>query len=249
MSLKFIAASGILGIGTEILLRTGKVEIVRKRNFNIAKETKISRGIGMLILSNHPSLVETLVLPALFWPRFWVRPSMVPISTPDEGNFMEAKLFDSKLKGWVKSFMMSVPTIPIDRKNPLKAGKGMIRIKNSLDEGKTPLLFAEGGRTGRETNPDNLRHYEGRTIRKFQPGVAAMLKKTENPFILLPVWIEGAEMVLPINSRMPNFGRGKKIRIHFGTPRLMDAKTKDSMTKEELLDFLEIQVLKAKCPQ
>lgn len=249
MSLKFIAASGILGVGTEMLLRTGKVEIVRKRNFNIAKEVKISRGIGMLILSNHPSLIETLVLPALFWPKFWARPSMVPISTPDEGNFMEAKLFDSKIKKLVKSFMQSVPTIPIDRSNTLRAGKGMMRIKQSLDSGKTPLLFPEGGRTGKEKNPENLREYEGRFIRRFQPGIAAMLKKTENPFILLPVWIEGAEKVLPINSRMPSFGRGKKIRIHFGTPRNMDAKLKNSMTKEELLDFLEMQVLKAKRPQ
>lgn len=241
----FFFISLFLGSIKELLLKTGRIRILRKRNLETAMWTKMKREdkenkkIGLIILSNHPSLFETLFLPILLWPRFTFFPSLTPVSTPDEKNFMKAKLFGF-LSGLVRFFMSLVPTIPISRGSKQAGGKSILNIIKELNNGAVLVFFAEGGRTCKEKKPENFIYLENRKIRKFQSGIAGIIKKSEN-FIILPVWIDGAEKILPYSKILPRMW--KRMRFSFGRPLL----SKELRNKEnfEILKNLESYVLKS----
>jgi 1-acyl-sn-glycerol-3-phosphate acyltransferase len=240
--LAFFLASAILGGFKELLRKTRRIRVFRERNKEIALNAKIRENTGLVIICNHPSLFETLAVPSLLWPRFLVRPSLVPISTPDEKNFMDAGLFGKIFKALVRLFMRIVPTVPIPRDNARKSGEAILTLVKKIDNGNTCLFFAEGGRTGKETDVEKLRIRGKRRIRKFQDGIAFIVKKTKRPFIVLPLWVDGAEEILPVGRKVPHLW--KQMKISFGRPFMVDKKLKEKK-KEELLAYLEDQVLAA----
>lgn len=232
----------MLGGIKELLRKTRRILVFREKNKEIAVSAKIRWNMGLVIISNHPSLFETLAIPTLLWPRFLIRPSLVPISTPDEKNFMHAGLFGKIFKALVRFFMRIVPTVPIPRDNARKSGEAILKLVKEIDDGKTCLFFAEGGRTGKEEDAEKLHISGKRRIRKFQDGIAFIIKKTKKPFIVLPLWVEGAEEILPVGRKVPHLW--KQMKISFGRPFKVDKKLKEKK-KEELLAYLEDQVLAA----
>jgi len=162
------------------------------------------RQKNMIILSNHPSLLEPFLLPGIMFPQYFLRPlDDGPISTPDDKNFFH----------W---FFIKPWSVSIDRNDPIKriaALKKMIRL---LKNGKIIVIFAEGGRTeGGETVQGHTFLYSknGKKIRKLEEG-AAFLALNANS-VILPIWIDGAKKILPNTHTfiIPRFWRPLTIKI------------------------------------
>lgn len=242
-SFAFFVVSVFLGTLKQVFAFGRRFRVVRKRNMEIALRAKQEKSIGILIIGNHPSLLEVLGIPLLFFPRFIFDYSLVPISTPDEKNFHDAKLFSKFLRPFVKFFMWIVPSFAIARGNARKSIEALKKISEELEKGNIVLMFPEGGRTGKEHDSQKLRFWNGRKIRKFQSGISVLIKNARKPFIILPLWTEGAEDALPINSKIPKFW--KRLFFHFGRPWRVGKEHK-TLPREKILDILERSVLEAK---
>lgn len=239
----FFIISGILGIAKEALLRSGRLRVLRKRNLDVSIKAKKDKAEGILIIGNHPSLLETVIIPLLFWPQSVFNSSLMPISTPDEKNFHQGELFGKYLKPFVRFFMSGVPSVFILRGNARKSVEALEIIREKLENGRVVLIFPEGGRTGKEHDETKLRVLNGKRIRKFQSGVSLLLKNAKKSFVILPVWVEGGEEALPINAKIPKIW--KRLQFHFGRPWRVK-KAYKNFSREEILDLLELKVLEAK---
>ena len=134
---------------------------------------------NMLIVSNHPSLIETILLPNLLLVENLLHPlRFLPISTPDKKNFYDPWQF----------FWLRPVSIPVDRDNSSSRDtlKAMLEV---LQSGKRLILFAEGGRTFK--GKDFVSSAHGRRLRKLVNG-AGLLASRARPMVL-PIWVEGVE--------------------------------------------------------
>jgi len=184
----------------------------------------------VLIVSNHPSLLEVILIPVLFFRDYIFHPfNFTPWSVPDKKNY-----FDRWYWTWAK-----IRLVPIDRENDREAFKSLKRIKEILNLGGVVILFPEGGRTYKGKN---FFHSEkGRKIRKLKAGVGWLVLKT-NPLIV-PIWIEGAKKVLPNKTGrlyhcFPRLWRNVTVKI--GKPIHIEGMNKEEVTQEIALALLEL---------
>ena len=71
-------------------------------------------GRKIVLVSNHPSLLEPLILPALFFPGYILYPNtLAPWSTPDRSNF-----YDRWYWFWARP-----RTVPVDRSDEGKEAR------------------------------------------------------------------------------------------------------------------------------
>lgn len=159
---------------------------------------------GVLVVSNHPSLLEPIILIGLFFHQYLLRPFQFgPWNIPDRKNYFENPLF----------YLMRPRLIPIARGNKRDEIKGLIKAKNVLEAGGVIILFPEGGRTYK--GDDFLVSQQGNKIRRFKSGFAWLAVKTGAT--VLPVWVEGTDKVLPNADKasysFPRFWRKTAIRL------------------------------------
>ncbi len=184
----------------------------------------------VLIVSNHPSLLEVVLVPVLFFRDYILHPfDFSPWNIPDKKNY-----FDRWYWVWAK-----IRLIPIDRENVRKAFKALRRIKEILNLGGIVALFAEAGRTFK--GEKFFYSEKGKKIRKLKEGVGWLILKT-NPLVVF-VWIDGAEKVLP-NKRdklyhcLPNFSNCVTVKI--GKPIHIKGNNKEEITQEVALSLLKL---------
>jgi len=140
----------------------------------------------LIVVSNHPSLLETVLVPSLFFHQYAVNPfAYAPINTPDSDNFY---------KRWYWAWARPV-SIPIKRGNKIAELRSLYQIKKTLDQNRIVILFAEGGRTFRGKDGDFLYSTKGKKIRKLKDGIGWLVVKTRAG--VLPIWVEGTDQVLP----------------------------------------------------
>ncbi len=163
----------------------------------------------IILVCNHPSLLEPLLLPPLFFKEYLFHPfKFVPWSTPDQKNF-----YDPWYWFWIKPRM-----IPIDRSSERKELQSLFRMKRILNSKGIIILFSEGGRTYLGEN--FLYSQKGKRIRIFKGGLGWLVLKTEA--MVLPVWVEGTDKFLPHADSpdklfcWPNFR--EKFFIRIGKP-------------------------------
>ncbi|MFA4872014.1 MAG: lysophospholipid acyltransferase family protein [Patescibacteria group bacterium] len=138
----------------------------------------------IILVSNHPSLLEPVLLPLLFFREYLFYPlKFVPWSTPDQKNF-----YDPWYWFWLRPRM-----IPIDRSSERKELQSLFQMKRILNSGGIIILFAEGGRT--YLGESFLYSQKGKRIRILKGGLGWLVLKTKAT--VLPVWIEGADKFLP----------------------------------------------------
>ena len=184
----------------------------------------------VLIVSNHPSLLEVVLVPILFFKDFIFHPlDFSPWNVPDKKNY-----FDQWYWAWAKTRL-----IPINRENDREAFKALRRIKEILNLGGIVVLFPEGGRTFKGEN--FFYSKKGKKIRRLKEGVGWLILKT-NPLIV-PVWIDGAEEVLPnkpdkLYHCIPRFWKGMTVKI--GEPIHVEGKKKGEITQEIALTLLKL---------
>lgn len=108
------------------------------------------------------------------------------------------EIFRNPLAGW---FLRSLQAFPVSRQ---KASSSTIRKALELmKRGRALLLFPEGTRG------------DGKTLQRAKPGIAIIAERSGAP--LIPVYLHGAEKVLPRGSR---WFRLHPVTVGFGVPVL-----------------------------
>lgn len=210
----FAYPSGLmLGIILTLLRMTGRVKIQHPERFPI----EIPRA-GLLLVSNHPSLWEPLLLYGLFFRLTLLHPIKGgPWSTPDQKNYNDK---------WYWGGLFGSRFIKVPRGNRRGELRALIGILRTLRAGHVVIMFPEGGRTGREKN--RLTTSSGKQLRILKSGIGRLMCR--GYFQVVPVWVDGAEHVLPIGAWFPRFWR--KMTICVGEP--LKAKHICKSSREEI---------------
>lgn len=207
----------LIGLVVALLRLLGRVKVL---GLDVRRLKRLMRdtGKGVIFVSNHPSMAETFVIPGLFFPYYLLSPKLMPVSTPD------IRFYDA---WW---FSMIRPTcLPVVRTSAVSGGKFIISMISVLKEGRMAILFAEGGRTYKGME---FRTSGKKRIRRFKEGIDKILERAAP--IVVPVWTEGGEGVIPNVDY--NDGKGKlpfprfwrRMSLRFGEPT--------SFTKEDFPD-------------
>ena len=243
----------ILGILICLLEAIGRIKFVRFDRFPIWE--------GRLIMvSNHPSLLEPIILPLIGFPwmnfpwvfsHLWLRikfslswfkelkkefslsKKLIPANAPDRQNFYDHP-------GWK---LFQGVNIPVVRKGGAIARYRTVRIlKEILENDGRIIIFPEGTRTFKAKKKEVVVSSNGKNLGKLQDGAAWLALNTGAK--ILPIWIEGTDKVLP-NKESPVFKFWHlkiwhRIVIKIGDPFCIQSKTRQEATAEITRALLEL---------
>jgi len=196
---------GVVGGVIFLVLRiSGRVQIIGKENLRALPTGNV------LLVSNHPSLLEPVLIPfAGFWPKAMLNPSRyLPWQTPDRVNYLD------KIPLLRFLHCIAVDTTSLGHRKDPWAFRKLLRVLPNF----MVLVFPEGTRSGK-TEEAFCHTARGARIGEPKRGVGALIDK-RNPLIV-PIFVRGADKVLPIGSKFPRFWI-EKIEIIFGTPFFCD---------------------------
>ncbi|HEY5037928.1 MAG TPA: lysophospholipid acyltransferase family protein [bacterium] len=159
----------VIGIGFWLLRLVGVLKVKGWGNFPHWRQR-------VLVVSNHPSLVEPILLTGLFFHQYVLRPFKYgPWTLADRRNYYDRyPILRSKL-------------IPVDRTRAGDPGS-LVAAKQVLESGGNLIVFPEGGRTFKGTS--FLESRSGRKMRPLKEGFAFLAVETNA--VLLPLWFEGS---------------------------------------------------------
>lgn len=199
------------------------IKRVRVKNGRALRELKDGRMYnrnGVLIVSNHPSLLEPFLIPALFFPACLINPfKFFPWSTPDKHNFVSP---------WYLWPVRRFRSIPIQRReiNMRDIKFSFIKIIERLRKGERVVLFPEGGRTHKR--PQKIYSpVSKKEMGKLKNGAEKIIQTCRS--VVLPVWIENTDKVLPPRRWIPNFCKSQII-VKIGNPIFRDTTTEELET-------------------
>ncbi|MCR4325575.1 MAG: 1-acyl-sn-glycerol-3-phosphate acyltransferase [Patescibacteria group bacterium] len=148
------------------------------------------RQSSLLIISNHPSLLEPFVIPSLFFTEWALSPRIWgPWSTPDRGN-LRTKLVWCFWIGGARN-------VPIPRKKEKGESHDAFReatyaalrkLRAILRIGGRIVVFPEGGRTTSVPVVKRLRSVKGYELRPVRKRVSELIAQTDPS--VLPLWVE-----------------------------------------------------------
>ncbi|MFA5308229.1 MAG: lysophospholipid acyltransferase family protein [Dehalococcoidales bacterium] len=230
----------IVGVLFCLLEAIGRIRFVHFERFPIWEEK-------LIIVSNHPSLFEPVLLPFMGFPWMnfpWVFSSqwgrlkfslrwfsrmrkefnlpkkLIPANVPDRQNFFDY--------GFWRLFQGI--NVPVDRNGrPQDRISSISALKSILEDGGRVLIFPEGGRTFKTVQKGRLKSAGGREIGNLKHGAAWLAINTGAR--VLPIWIEGTDKVLP-NNRFPLPRLWHRITIKIGEPFLVSESGREEATSE-----------------
>ena len=168
----------LIGLGILLLYLFGRIRI----------RGAFAHGVRpLVIVSNHPSLWEPVLLNWFTWPRFMWDYRYIPFSTPDASNYLGKWRW---LYWFAEGRFEAVPRG--DRVGEMRA---LIQIKKRARR-YILILFPEGTRT----RPDKIE--SGSTMSALKPGIGILL--TSIDCTVQAMYTEGAAEVLPLGARVPN---------------------------------------------
>jgi len=161
----------------------------------------------IIIVSNHPSLWEPLALSYLFCRQYVFDFKRAPYNLPDANNYY---------RQWFSFLWWPIRTrfIPVERNvysvaNFMTVYRTILKV---LDAGGNLIIFPEGGRTSSVVISGALQtSSKGKKLRYFSDGAAAVALSAKA--IIVPVWLDGFEKVLPRGSWLPRIWRRCSIKI------------------------------------
>ena len=213
---------GVLGgVSFWFLVLLGRIRLKGYQMKKFNPENK-----GLVLISNHPSLLDPIILCFLFFWNYLFSFKRIPYSTPDKQNYYD--------KWWFWAFR--IVCVPIERGNRKKELVSLKRIRKLIERGYIVILFPEGGRTfkGEEFKFSK----RGEKIRKFPVGIRKIFLNVDCE--ILPVWIRGSDKVWPnkyqFPSRLPFLRLWNKIEIVVGEKIESTHLPKD---KREIIEYLE----------
>jgi 1-acyl-sn-glycerol-3-phosphate acyltransferase len=164
---------------------------------------------GILFIANHPSLIETIALPALLSPWRWGKAdTKLPYSVAD------SRLFGSQGQWLYEHFRC----IAVHRHEHSSAGRNWRTARTCLHiltiHG-TLIVYPEGGRT---CKGNEWTHREQRMVRACNPTIVKLAKRANATII--PVWISHGDCTKP-QSMLQGYCKlffQKKMVVTFGAP-------------------------------
>ena len=230
----------VLGILVCLLEASGRIRFIRFDRFPIWEE-------GLIMVSNHPSLLEPVILPLMGFPwmnfpwvfsPLWSRikfslnwfkelekefsrsKKLIPANVPDKDNFYDPP--------YMKVFQGI--NVPVDRNGEVRGRIGtLLRLKKILENGGRILIFPEGSRTFKAIRKGELKTANGNRLGKLRDGAGWLALKTGAR--VLPIWVEGTDKVLPNNS-LPFPRLWDRVTIKIGAPFNVKGSTRAEATSE-----------------
>ncbi|MCX6797798.1 MAG: lysophospholipid acyltransferase family protein [Candidatus Falkowbacteria bacterium] len=188
---------GIIIVGWLFLGALELFGVIRIHN----KQLIPKRPKGLLLISNHPSFWEPFVLNYLFMKQMTLDPvKLFPYSAPDLKNFD---------KWYWSAFRDRFIFFP--RGNQRGCAIAHARASRLLKRGRIVIMFPEGGRTSTNKCEEWFISRKGYRLRPLKPGAIRLALQTNCD--VLPVWVKGAERVMPRGSRLPKFWRRIDITV------------------------------------
>lgn len=180
-----------------LLVLLGRIKIK-----GYARAIRLVAAGKVIIAANHPTMLETFLIPLLFVPLSLVSLRFFVWSVPDR------RLLTSGMR-WL--FWLG-RCITIDRSDHSYTKYTLRRLTEILRHKGVVVIHPEAGRT-----------YKGeefiisgdRAVRSFMSGVPALARSTGAT--ILPMWVSGTDIVMSGNVTFPRFTRSK-IVLSFGTP-------------------------------
>ncbi|MBN2884979.1 1-acyl-sn-glycerol-3-phosphate acyltransferase [Patescibacteria group bacterium] len=175
--------------------------LFKKRNeLKVVGRENMPKGIGILLLSNHQSLIDSLpIIYALYQPKDIIKNfSQIPWNAAAWENF-----FKKPSRRILSKFLK---IIPVHRNGKLETiNRNIQEYKNILNISNL-LLFFEGTRS-RNGLINRCRYGPAKIIADLKP-------------ITIPIRIEGMEKVMPINIGFNwlKIKGGQIVNIHIGPP-------------------------------
>jgi len=229
-----------LGILVCLLEAFGRIKFIHFDRFPIWEER-------LIMVSNHPSLLEPWLLPLMgfpwmnfpwvfspVWRRFrfslvWFKElqkefslpkNLVPANAPDKNNFYDPpymRLFQGV-------------NVPVDRNGGIEGRIGtVLALKKILNNGGRVLIFPEGSRTFKAIRNGEVKTANGCRLGKLKDGAGWLALKTGAR--VLPIWVEGTDKVLPNNS-LPFPRLWNRVTIKIGAPFNVKGSTRAEATSE-----------------
>ena len=160
----------------------------------------------VLIVANHPSLIETFLIPLVFWPWAMLRLRMFPWSLPDKNLF----------KGFTPEHHERLRCIRVGRDDTLESRKlnwsAMKGVMEHFERQQCFVAHLEGGRTSKQAEhvavgPDRMGKIKNGQILKAASKKGAWI---------MPLHVK---MTDAMSRDLPGFG--ESLRDRLGTDRLM----------------------------
>ena len=234
--LLFLISVYTMGVFLELsfyfLRMLGRIKIQNWKGF--PKNNHNPENNGLVVVSNHPSLLDPLLVSALFFPRPFLHPFKAsPWNIAEERNYK--KFF------WRWAWRV---IIFVKRGNKRSELRAFIKAQKVVQSGKSLVFFPEGRRTFK-AGDDFLESPKGERIANLKGGVGLLVARTKAPVLI--VWIQGSDHFLP-NTIWPETGKSRfpfprfwrRITIKIG-PLVDFSKTKEP---EEITNSIARELLK-----
>ena len=250
--IRFLVVNYLLGptLGMLICLLEafGRIEFLYFRRFPIWEEK-------LIMVSNHPSLLEPVLLPLIGFPwmnfpwvfspvwyrikfsltwfielqkEFSLQKKLIPANVPDKQNFYDPpymRLFQGV-------------NVPVNRNGRVHDRIGtVLALRRILENGGRVLIFPEGGRTFKTVERYRTKSTNGKEVGKLKDGAAWLALKTNAK--ILPIWVDGTDRVLP-NNKFPFPRLWHRITIKIGDPFWVNGHTRQQTTSEIAQALLEL---------
>jgi len=218
----------------------GRVKFVHFERFPIW-------GEKLIIVSNHPSLLEPVILPLIGFPwmnfpwvfsptwsriklslswfkelqkEFTFQKKLIPANVPDKKNFYDPPYLR----------LLQGVNVPVDRNGgPQGRMSTVLALRKILENGGRVLIFPEGTRTFKAIEKSTVGSTNSKRLGKLKDGAAWLAMKTNAK--ILPIWVEGTDKVLP-NNKFPLPRLWRRMTISFGHPFLVRGNTRQEATLE-----------------
>jgi len=237
----------MLGVLMCLLEAFGRIKFINFERFPIWERK-------LIIVANHPSFLEPLILsligfpwinfPWLFsplWSRIklslsWFKELQKEFSMPKKllpANVPLRSFYDPS---YLRLFQGI--NIPIDEKGSAHSRiRTISALKKIMENGGRVLIFPEGTRTFRSIEGSRGRTGNGNQLGELKDGAAWLALRTKAK--VLPIWVAGTDKVLP-DSRFPLPRLWHRITVKIGTPFMIQGDTREEATLEITRALLEL---------
>ena len=238
----------VLGMFVCLLEASGRLKFLYFKRFPIWDGK-------LIIVSNHPSLLEPVILTLMGFPwmnfpwvfsPIWIRirfsfswfeelkkefslnKKLIPANAPDKQNFYEPPYWR----------LLQGINVPVDRNGGARGRIGTVMaLKEILENGGRILIFPEGTRTYKAVKEYRITSANGKELGKLKDGAAWLALNTHAR--ILPIWVEGTDKVLP-NNKFPLPRLWHRIIIKIGNPFLVQSNTRNEATLEITQSLLDL---------
>lgn len=186
-----------LGLFFTILLACGRIQIKGYR-----RALRFIKHGNVIIATNHPSMLETILIPLLFFPFYLISLRFFVWSVPDR------KL----LPPYFRWLFWIARCATVDRGNRSYNVHALKKLSLILQKKGIIVIHPEAGRTHK--GMQFLSHND-RRIRILTSNISSLARSTQATII--PLWVSGTDIVLPAGYVRPRFMRSKII-LSFGNP-------------------------------